>query len=148
MSNYLQQLKQAYRQGFNHGMDTGVQLMDDFISMSLHDQEVMGKTRVLNSSSINKIFDTVQSWTTISAERSISKMWKLIVSVRRWMRRSGISTMKKLIRLRNDILTRRISDTANPERGGNDWRSPGRTVPDVMTPRHMQPQDQLKRKSR
>ena len=57
MSNYLQQLKEAYRKGFNHGMDTGVQLMDDFISMSLHDPEVMGKNRVLNSSSINKIFD-------------------------------------------------------------------------------------------
>ena len=57
MSNYLKQLKEAYRQGFNHGMDTGVQLMDDFISMSLHDPEVMGKNRVLNSGSINKIFD-------------------------------------------------------------------------------------------
>ena len=61
MSNYLKQLKEAYRQGFNHGMDTGVQLMDDFISMSLHDPEVMGKNRVLNSGSINKIFDNCKT---------------------------------------------------------------------------------------
>lgn len=56
MSNYLKQLKEVYQQGFNHGMDTGVQLMDDFISMSLHDPNVMGKNRVLNRPSIDKIF--------------------------------------------------------------------------------------------
>lgn len=56
MSNYLKQLKEAYRRGFNDGMDTGVQLMDDFVSMSLHDPNVMGKNRVMNRGSIDKIF--------------------------------------------------------------------------------------------
>lgn len=120
MSNYLKQLKEAYRQGFNHGMDTGVQLMDDFISMSLHDPDVMGKNRVLNSGSINKIFDNCKNLTITSAERLISTTWKLITSGRRWTRLCVMSTRTKPTRLVNDILLQRKSDTANPERGGND----------------------------
>ena len=56
MSNYLNQLKAAYRSGFNDGMKTGVQLMDDFVSLSLHDPDVMGKNRVMKRGSIDKVF--------------------------------------------------------------------------------------------
>ena len=56
MSNYQKQLKQVYRKGFEDGMRTGVQLLADFMAMTLHDPDVMGKNRVLNRGSIEKIF--------------------------------------------------------------------------------------------
>lgn len=56
MSNYMKQLKQAHSKGFEDGMRTGVQLLADFMSMTLHDPDVMGKNRVLNRGSIEKIF--------------------------------------------------------------------------------------------
>lgn len=42
---------------FEAGMQTGVQLVTDYISQSLHDPNVMGKTRVLNRKTLDKIFE-------------------------------------------------------------------------------------------
>lgn len=54
--NYLQQRAERDREFFNAGMRTGVQLVTDLVCQTLHDPDVMGKNRVLNRGSIEKIF--------------------------------------------------------------------------------------------
>lgn len=56
-NEFLKKQAERDRRFFEAGMQTGVQLAADFVSQSLHDPAVMGKTRVLNRGSIDKIFD-------------------------------------------------------------------------------------------
>ena len=56
-NNFLAQRDARDRKFFEAGMRTGMQLVSDFISQTLHDPNVMGKTRVLNRGSIDKIFE-------------------------------------------------------------------------------------------
>ena len=55
-NEFLKKRDERDRRFFEAGMKTGAQLVTDFISQSLHDPAVMGKTRVLNRGSIDKIF--------------------------------------------------------------------------------------------
>lgn len=55
-SKYMEQLQSAHSKGFEDGMRTGVQLLADFICMTLHDPDVMGKNRVMNRGTLDKIF--------------------------------------------------------------------------------------------
>jgi hypothetical protein len=54
-NNYIAQRQARDRDFFEAGMRTGAQLIVDFMSQTLHDPDVMGKTRVLNRGSIEKI---------------------------------------------------------------------------------------------
>lgn len=54
-NNYLKMRAERDRRFFESGMRTGAQLVVDFVSQTLHDPEVMGKNRVLNRGSIEKI---------------------------------------------------------------------------------------------
>lgn len=56
-NEFLRKRDERDRRFFMAGMMTGAQLVTDFVSQSLHDPAVMGKTRVLNRGSIDKIFD-------------------------------------------------------------------------------------------
>lgn len=56
-NEFLKKRDERDRRFFMAGMHTGVQLVTDFVAQSLHDPAVMGKTRVLNRGSIDKIFD-------------------------------------------------------------------------------------------
>lgn len=54
--NYLQQRAERDREVFEAGMRTGAQLSTDFITQTLTDPEVMGKSRVCARGSLDKIF--------------------------------------------------------------------------------------------
>lgn len=56
-NEFLKKRDARDRAFFEAGMKTGAQLITDFVSQTLHDPAVMGKTRVLNRGSIDKIFD-------------------------------------------------------------------------------------------
>lgn len=55
-NNYIAMRAERDRRFFEAGMRTGAQLVVDFVSQTLHDPDVMGKNRVLNRGSIEKIF--------------------------------------------------------------------------------------------
>lgn len=55
-NEFLKKRDERDRKFFDAGMRTGVQLVTDFVSQSLHDPNVMGKYRVLRRNSIDKIF--------------------------------------------------------------------------------------------
>lgn len=55
-NEYLKKQAARDRCLFEAGMQTGAQLVADYIAQSLHDPDVMGKTRVLNRGTLDKIF--------------------------------------------------------------------------------------------
>lgn len=55
-NEFLKKQAERDRRFFEAGMRTGVQMATDYVCQSLHDPGVMGKTRVLNKGSIEKIF--------------------------------------------------------------------------------------------
>lgn len=54
-NNYLAQRAERDRKFFEAGMRTGAQFVTDYMSISLHDPEVMGKTRILSGNTIMKV---------------------------------------------------------------------------------------------
>lgn len=55
-NEFLKKRDDRDRRFFDAGMQTGLQLAADYIAQSLHDPDVMGKTRVLNRKTLDKIF--------------------------------------------------------------------------------------------
>lgn len=56
-NEFLKKRDERDRCYFEAGMQTGVQLVADYIAQTLHDPDVMGKTRVLNRKTLDKIFE-------------------------------------------------------------------------------------------
>lgn len=54
-NDFLRKRDERDREYYEAGMRTGAQLVVDFISMSLHDPDVMGKNRILSRNSIEKV---------------------------------------------------------------------------------------------
>lgn len=54
-NQYIAQRQARDREYFEAGMRTGAQLVVDFVTQTLHDPEIMGKNRVLNRGTIEKI---------------------------------------------------------------------------------------------
>ena len=54
-NDFLRKQAERDRRFFEAGMQTGAQFATDYIALVLHDPEAMGKTRVLNGSTIRKV---------------------------------------------------------------------------------------------
>jgi hypothetical protein len=54
-NDFLKKRDERDRRFFEAGMKTGAQFATDYIALSLHDPEVMGKTRILSGSTIGKV---------------------------------------------------------------------------------------------